>query len=312
MSEPETRDTTMDDSEALDFLIAAQFDPDSIGRMPEHLRASAQRLLGDLQTIHAYPSPMPSDVLVHATLARIAQSQRSTETRMSINQERPSLRVRMGIPNFVAIAAMLVVAAGVAIPLSHQVRQSQGQLMCASGLRGLGSGISAYAADNNGIMPMTAGLGSFLADQPAQTSDSSVLENAKHLDLLSTKGYCDHKCTRCNGARNLSYRVPLHVSQINMATMARSPIAADANPVQSLVLRGIIPLTCKIASDNHGQRGQNVLYSDGSAPWMVSPILQAGPSGVPDNIWVIRGIDGRESTVPRVRAATAREIFLSN
>lgn len=305
---------SQDEADALDFLMAAQFDPAAIERLPEHLRASARRMLADLGTIDQYPLSPPSESLVDATLARVAQEERLTAQRMSIASRPTSLRMRLGIPNLVAIAAMLIVAAGVAVPLSNQVRQSQSQLMCASGMRSLGSGLSAYAADNSGVLPMTAGLGSFLTS-PSATDDGvagGILENAKHLEMLSKAGYCDHKCTRCNGARNLSYRVPLHPSQANLATMSRSPLAADANPVQLLVSRGIPLRTFNISSENHGQRGQNVLFSDGSAVWLSSPLVPIGPGPVIDNIWVFRSIAGVDSTNLRVRVVSLSEIFLSN
>lgn len=299
------------EAQALDFLIAAEFDPTAIDRMPEHVRESARRLLRELRGIDAYSVAPPSEALVDATLARIAQEDRHQSQRMNISNSKPSSwRRRLRIPNVVAVAAMLIVAAGVAIPLSNQVRQSQAQLMCANGLRTLGGGLSAYAADNHGIMPMTAGLGSFLTEP--STTDDGIIDNARHLDMLAKNGYCDSKCTRCNGARNLSYRIPMHKSQTNLSTMNRSPVAADANPVQALVRRGIMPATFDLDSPNHGQRGQNILFSDGSVVWMESPILPGGPMGLPDNFWVIREKNGRESGNLRAHSGSALEILLAN
>jgi len=309
----QSEETNIDPVEAaaLDFLIAAEFDPSAINRMPERLRPSARRILGELREINVYPVTPPSDALIDATLARIAQSERRQSQRMSFFNSQPSsMRRRMGIPNIVTLAAMLIIAAGVAVPLSNQVRQSQSQVMCANGLRTLGSGLSAYAADNRGIMPMTAGLGSFLSEP--SSNDSDITDNARHLDMLSKNGYCDSKCTRCNGSRNLSYRIPLHKSQTNLSTMQRSPVAADSNPVQALVRRGIMPTSFDIVSQNHGQRGQNILFSDGSVVWMISAIRLGGPMGLPDNFWVIREKNGRESINVRARSGSALEILLAN
>ena len=314
MNKPEETNINPVEAEALDFLIAAEFDPTAIERMPEHLRANARRFLAELQSINSYPVEPPSDALIDATLARIAQEERRQSQRMSFSNSQPSLRKRLGIPNIVAVAAMLIVAAGVAVPLTNQVRQSQAQLMCANGLRTVGSGLSAYAADNRGVLPMTAGLGSFLTDSTSTESstESGIIENAQHLDMLSKNGYCDSKCTRCNGSRNLSYRIPMHKSQTNLSSMQRSPVAADANPVQTMMRRGVMPVNFSISSQNHAQRGQNVLFSDGSVTWMVTPNLSNGPGGLFNNIWVIRDKNGIETVNLRANPRHALEILLAN
>ena len=310
MNKPEETNINPVEAEALDFLIAAEFDPTAIERMPEHLRANARRFLAELQTINSYPVEPPSDALIDATLARIAQEERRQSQRMSFSNSQPSLRKRLGIPNIVAVAAMLIVAAGVAVPLTNQVRQSQSQLLCSNGLKTLGSGLSAYAADNRGVLPMTAGLGSFLTD--STSNESGIIENAQHLDILAKNGYCDAKCTRCNGSRSLSYRIPMHHSQKNLSSMQRSPVAADANPVQAMVRRGVMPVNFSISSQNHAQRGQNVLFSDGSVIWMVTPNLSNGPKGLFNNIWVIRDKNGIETFNLRANPRHALEIFLAN
>ncbi len=311
MTNFEPTEINLQDAEALDFLIASGFDPASIDRMPTHVRDRARKLLEALQAIDDYPVAPPSTLLVDATLARIAQNERQRADRMTLTSTPAmSLRRRMGIPNFVAVAAMLIVGTAVAIPITNEVRNNQSQSMCASGLRNLGGALSAYAADNRGILPMTASLGSFLTNQTDQSSD--VTENARHLELLSTHGYCDHKCTRCNGSRNLAYRVPMHKSQVNLASSGRSPIAADSNPIQAHVRQGVLPRSFDLDSLNHNQRGQNVLFSDGSVVWMSSPILQNGPLRLPDNIWIIREKNGAESWNLRANTGSPLEIILMN
>ena len=157
---------------------------------------------------------------------------------------------------------------------------------------------------------MTAGLGSFLTD--STSTESGIIENAQHLDMLAKNGYCDAKCTRCNGSRNLSYRIPMHHSQKNLSSMQRSPVAADANPVQTMTRRGITPVHFMMSSQNHAQRGQNVLFSDGSVIWMVTPNLPNGPRGLFDNIWVIRDKNGVETFKLRSNPRHALEILLEN
>ncbi len=94
--------------------------------------------------------------------------------------------------------------------------------------------------------------------------------------------------------------------------MQRSPVAADANPVQAMVRRGVMPVNFSISSQNHAQRGQNVLFSDGSVIWMVTPNLSNGPRGLFNNIWVIRDKNGIETFNLRANPKHALEIFLAN
>ncbi len=311
MNQSETEEPTLDplDAEALDFLVAAGFDCAAIERMPTAVRDRAKRLLGDLGAIDRYPAPLPSDTLVDATLARVAQAERQRQDRFNLPQQL-SLRRKLHIPNFVAVAAILMIAIGVAFPVASQVRASSSQAMCASGLRSLGSGISAYASDNMGSMPSTAGFSSVIPS--SITGDSGILENARHLEMLSQKGYCAANCTRCNGARNLSYRVPMHDLHLKLTGVGRSPIAADANPVQSMLTRGVIPATLELRSLNHGQLGQNVLFSDGSSVWLITPLVPVGPHRQLDNVWIIREKNGRESINLKATAGSPYDVFLSN
>ncbi len=94
--------------------------------------------------------------------------------------------------------------------------------------------------------------------------------------------------------------------------MQRSPVAADANPVQAMVRRGVTPVNFSISSQNHAQRGQNVLFTDGSVIWMVTPNLSNGPKGLFNNIWVIRDKNGIETFNLRANPKHALEIFLAN
>ncbi len=295
------------DAQALDLLVEAGFDPSAIDTMPEHLRDRARRLLSTLGKLDAYPTPPASETLVHATLARIDQEERRQRDRLRLE---PAARRRWNIPNVVAVAAVLLVGVGILYPVANEVRSTNSQAMCASGLRSLGSGIAGYSADHGGAMPLTASLVPGAGAVPA--ADAGVLDNARHLEMLASKGYCDAGCTKCNGARTLSYRVPLHPAQVQLAALPRSPIAGDANPVQPLAQRSGSVINADLRSTNHGQRGQNLLYSDGSTGWTISPVIRIGPSGREDNIWVIRGNDGRHSLDLRNRSEDMWDILLAN
>lgn len=297
------------EAEALDYLVESGFDSASVDRMPPHLREAARRLLGELSAVDRYPAEPPCDSLVDATLASIERAERNQRERLAFPSE-SARRSRWRTPNFIAVAAVVVVAVGVLFPVANQVRWSNSQGLCASGLRNLGSGIAGYSADNRGMVPMTAGLGGLFSGD--SKGDEGVLENAAHLEMLSRQGYCTPACTKCNGTRGLSYRVPLNKAQMVLAAHSRSPIAADANPVQAMTRRGATAPSHLLGSDNHGNRGQNILFSDGSVDWSLTPILQFRPSGIVDNIWVIQQRSGGESLDFRGRGNSPFDIWLSN
>lgn len=307
MNQEETREIHPDDEQALELLIEAGFDPSATEAMPEHLRDRARRLLGSFAKLEQYSVAAPSETLVHATLALVDRESRNQRERMRFE---PFSRKRWSLPNVVAVAAVILVGVGIVYPMANEVRATNSQAMCASGLRSLGSGIAGYSADNGGSMPLTASIVPLSGALPAP--DAGVLDNARHLEMLASKGYCDAGCTKCNGARTLSYRVPLHPAHVQLAALPRSPIAGDANPVQPLAQRAGNIANADLRSVNHGQRGQNLLYSDGSTGWTISPVIRVGPSGHEDNIWVIRGQNGAHSLDVRSRSGDVWDILLAN
>ncbi len=294
------------DAQALDSLVESGFDDSAIERMPEPVRARARGVLASMRRLESHPPLPPSDTLVDATLARISQAERQQRDRFRFDG---ALRRRWSLPNVVAVAAVLLVCVGVLYPVANEVRSTSSQAMCASGLRSLGNGIASYASDHSGALPSMASL---MPALPGQAPDAAILDNARHLDMLARKGYCDAGCTKCNGARALSYRVPLHDRHVSLAGLPRSPIAGDANPVQPVAIRAGTVANADLRSVNHGQRGQNLLYSDGSTGWTISPIIRVGPSGHEDNIWVIRGRDGRPSLDAKMRTGDVWDILLAN
>ncbi|MSR28292.1 MAG: hypothetical protein EXS03_01795 [Phycisphaerales bacterium] len=310
MNQSETHDIHPDDAEALDFLVESGFDSASIERMPERLRPRARRLLESLRRIDSYPASAPSDTLIDATLAIVAQEEHRRSQRFRLDGRSGR---RWNLPNAVAVAAVFLVGIGVLYPVANEVRSTNSQAMCASGLRGLGGGFSAYAADHMGSMPQMASLAGPLLGGPGATKvDSGILANARHLEMLASGGYCDAGCTKCNGARALSYRVPMHARHTQLASLPRSPIAGDSNPVQPLIQRGGTLLSADMRSQNHGQRGQNLLYSDGSTAWTISPVIRAGSGGPEDNIWVIQGRRDGSSVDFSQPSGELWDIFLAN
>jgi hypothetical protein len=153
---------------------------------------------------------------------------------------------------------------------------------------------------------MAAGLGSMLNAGPSGDLPTSVsADTAQAVRVLADKGYCRPGCLHCAGARQLSFRVPLHASHVRMTTLVLSPLAADANPILLSPKVGI-----KSSSPNHGGDGQNVLFSDGAVIWKPLPFINVGPEARLDNMWTLRGVSGSEGVDFKGVKFDQYEVFL--
>ncbi|MBM4111505.1 MAG: hypothetical protein FJ254_09155 [Phycisphaerae bacterium] len=293
------------DAHLVDQLVNAGWDPSKVtpasAQDVEALRALAR--IGTL--LDQYPSPAPDQSLIDATLLSVERADAERTERMTIT-DAPIARSRWRMPDFISVAACLLLLIGVAVPMASQVRATSSRALCASGFRELGSAFTAYSTDSMGNLPMAAGLGSMLAAGPSGDLPTSMpADNAQAVRVLADKGYCRPGCLHCAGARQLSFRVPLHASHVRITTLVLSPLAADANPILLSPKAGI-----KSASPNHGGDGQNVLFSDGAVVWMPLPFITVGPERRLDNMWTLRGVSGTEGVDLKGVKFDQYEVFL--
>lgn len=278
-----------DDQRLLDVLVEAGFDRKAVGPLnaADNLRMNA--LASMLGLMKDYPVEDADETLVHATLARIDRHEAEIADRMSFESRQQRAGVQRGgrrirLPDFITMAAVVLIAVSVLWPLLTSVRQNSMDLSCATNMRQLGYAFGNYAADNGGALPVvTAG--------PSLSWDT--VRNALNLKPLLTGNYCEPEHLECPGHQHedaggadpsYSYRWFTPGSHIGWGTSPRmTVILGDLNPVIDPARAGryVPPLSMSI---NHAGRGQNVLISDGATMWLKDPVVGGG-----DNIWLPKG-----------------------
>jgi hypothetical protein len=199
-----------------------------------------------------------------------------------------------------AIAAAVFIIASLFVPVTRQMRAQAWKTACQANLAKISRGITQYADEHNGLLPAVATK----AGSPWWKVGSTQPENqsnTRHLWLLVKQDYLRPNAFVCPGSSkgkmlqldraqiaNLSdfpdrqyitYSFKL-ICDPNKAVQpnARTPLMADANPIFEKCLKNkeclskteFEPVTLsekllRINSNSHRGKGQNVLFSDGTA-----------------------------------------------
>lgn len=304
------------DAAAVDALIDAEFDLD---RVPEAMRPRAAAALAFFRRLEAVPGAEADDAsldaLVDATLLRIDRHEEAASERLSIERHaemRGVSKARLRFSDFVGVAAVLILAISIAVPLTSHVRTSRGIAACGSGLRSLAGSFDAYAGDHQGAMPFAASLVPGLDFASGLFPTGAGYRHGEQLRTLESKGYC--AAAACLGCPNhptpggtYSYRVPAHREELVWGRHPTLVIVGDRNPVIELVLGGE-RVRLEMCSPEHDDRGQNVLRGDGSTEFLRDPRV-TGADARPDNIWL--PADGTQGFGGDVRTE-AGDVFLLN
>jgi hypothetical protein len=295
------------DEDALDALVAAGMDT---RRVPSALRARAARqaeLLGGLDL--PIGDADRSALIARTTLYVRAQAEvRSASMRIGPPPEGSSaeraggLRIRWA--DLVAVAALLTLSTAVIAPMLGAVRGHQQRAACSANMAAAGVGFGAYAADFRDALPLAS---SSPAGHPwwnvgevdkSNSANLYTMLRTRHVraESLACAGN-PHACRDAPGDRDRDWRSLDQVSysyQNMFAAPAARPkwtqpsrvvVLADRSPVIPLAVQGrvINPLANSL---NHAGRGQTVLFNDGSADWMRTPVMPGG-----DNIWLPREVE---------------------
>lgn len=284
---------TVEDGEAVDLLVEHGFDLEAALRaapaQAERLRA-AHAVFFRLESYDVGPSSGTSDpALVDATLARIAQEDDARRSRMRLDGTGGVARLgseRWRDVLAVACAAILILSIG--MPIANQLSGRSRDASCGANLRDLGMGIAGYVKDNDGL-PMAAGFSPDLSG----LASWSGLRNRDNLKTLAERGYCSPGCLCCAAdatGEGYAYQVPTRSALWRWQSGERGPLVADRNPVIDLFRSGRPIGTFTMNSPEHGGRGQNVLFTDGSIEFARSPILIVPASAFlpshAENIWI--------------------------
>jgi hypothetical protein len=271
---------TPDDERVLDALADDGFAPDAKDALPADDRDRAERLEALMHLLRDYPVEDSDDTLVHATLARIDrhEDEKSARLKFDTNAEGRGAR-RIRVPDFISVAAVLLIVLGVVIPVLSHVQQRSVDLRCSNNLRYAGYAFSQYAADHDGKLPVAVAGKSISWDSMA---------NILNLAPLIAGDYCDDGHLNCPGAEHAdgvgssySYQCQPSGEELVWGQGPRTTlILGDRNPLVDAFRSGelIDSLTISL---NHGGRGQWVLGSDGAPIWLETPVIGRG-----DRIWV--------------------------
>jgi len=103
------------------------------------------------------------------------------------------------------------------------------------------------------------------------------------------------QCPACASGtphKHFAFRMPASDRPFRLQVVARGALVADANPALELRRAGK-PAASNMASWNHAQSGQNVLFGDGAILWLNSPEVDG------DNLFLPRGVH-RADLLPNV------------
>ncbi|HHN77153.1 MAG TPA: hypothetical protein ENK11_00560 [Phycisphaerales bacterium] len=203
--------------------------------------------------------------------------------------------------DLLAAAAVLLIAAGLMLPVKNSMTESSRRAVCMSNLQAAGLGLGLYAMSNDEALPMaTAGFGgswSRVGDpRHSQSANLYTLVRTKHVApwMLTCPGNpaapsepLDEQAMDWRTLDEVSYSYRLMPAGQNRIDRldGDSVVLADRSPILLAALRGqrISPET---SSPNHRREGQHLLRLDDSVRWSPTPVLENG-----DNIWLPRAIE---------------------
>lgn len=288
------------DQLALDQYINAGYCVQSV---EADLRPRVQRLEAMGASITSGHSRASSD-LIERTLATIQTHIDAQEATMRVADREGSGGFSFRWTDLISIAAMLLLAASVVMPVMSGVRANAQQAICFDNMHGAASAFGMYTGSNRDMLPMaTAGFGPTWIDvgtTPERSNSSNlytlIRTGMASLDDLAcpsnpgaARGEADPDAWdwRSLGEISYSYRImpPGGMRASSAQLPVRVVLLADRSPVVLRAARGqrVRP---EENSPNHSQAGQHMLMLDGSSVWASTPVLESR-----DNIWLPRPIE---------------------
>ena len=272
------------------------------------LQACSDRLGAMLEPLDAWSVPPPPSGLVQGVLARLPTRRTIEPPPTSAPTAVEPLQMRrpfVSLREVLAVAACIALFAGVIVPGVKKIRFGARQTACATNLRTIYAGTTAYANSFGGQLPYAgrvpkpfwAGTGRSVV-QPVY--NVGQLTNRGHQFLLLRLHFVQNPVTficpsrpddramdlgavqqlvAFPSAANNSYDLQLMDGPVVLAgSDPRRPWQSDANPFFDTPSFSATDLSA-VNSRSHGQRGQNVLRLGGDVHFEPSPVIRN------DNIW---------------------------
>jgi len=264
-------------------------------------------LTNTVRALELLPACEAPNDLVAKTLHCIRQA-RQTDALIAREELGRSYRPTFSMREAFAVAASILIIAGVFIPSVHQARRVAQIGQCAANMGQIGSAMLAYSNANDDHLPTAAGV--YRQWLPGQ--GPNVVSNSSALFKIVRLGYSQQTIFLCPSAtsgqpfevnakiddfpsgKNIHYSYQHTVGGDDLISTdpairnvsAKMAILADRTPFYrdngSFQTREPTVAT----SDNHGRCGNNVLYLDMHVEWAKLPL--AGVAG--NNIFLAEGI----------------------
>jgi len=250
------------------------------------------------------PQAEPPEDLVSKTLARLRTATQMERLVTREELSRPAGRATFSLRELAALAASLLILALVFVPSVRQARFRAGINRCASNAGQIGAAFQNYTNVHGGALPAPDGSARrWLAcdGQPAASSSAGLFKLVRH-------GYASPTVFQCPTRKVITFVVRSDMQDFPSAEHITysyqhvlGPRALSArDPVLAAVAEHMVILADRTplfdgsrfrpdrlrakASDNHGGRGQTVLYLDMHVGW--AQTAEVGVNG--DNIFLAR------------------------
>ncbi len=286
------------DKAACDRLLEDGLAPDAA---PRNEREAA--LLNLLEVIDRYPDGEPRSDLVASTLARIDDEEAKRQRDWTVSPDVAEKARLIRLPDSFAIAAALLLAVSIGVPLYNQLDSRQEIASSQMRQQAIGQAIAGFASDNGDALPIDLDLfGSDGAPTPANTpaghlnpvhhpwsSHLGVLVSEERIPegMLYTK--IEAQANGERGQRSLvAYRVPFQISAHRFAGTYKpgSFLLGDCNPVIEAIRQNGQPCDSGVGANNHGRTRLVVINFRLETSILRSPWLENDSSSTEDNIWV--------------------------
>lgn len=241
--------------------------------------------------------------LVTRTLSGIQAHIDAEESTMKL-EPRAGFQLPGRWADLVSIAAMLLLAASVIMPIMSGMRSMNQQGICFNNMNQTANAFGLYTGANRDMLPMaTAGFGPTWMDvgtTPERSNSSNLYTLIRNqfagLDDLAcpsnpsaATGDADPEAWDWNSLEEISYSYRIMPQGGMRATSIDQPVRvvllSDRSPVV-LRIKANQAVRPEENSPNHDHTGQHMLMLDGSATWSDSPMLDSR-----DNIWLPRPIE---------------------